>query len=544
MTSYKYDSLYRLIEAKETQNSTQTWRQNFAYDRYGNRTGHEKFIGSTQVTLDSTTHPAIDAATNRFQAGQGYVFDKNGNLTTDAEGRTFVFNGDNKQKEVRDASNAVVGQYFYDGEGRRVKKVTDQDTTIFVYSAGKLIAEYSTAPPPQEPTTKWTVTDQLGSPRVLVDSLGQIVARRDFLPFGEEIHTGVGARSTTLDYGSTEDNVRQKFTGYQKDTETSLDFAEARMYENRFGRFTAVDPLLASGKSADPQTFNRYVYVGNNPIARIDPNGTEWIISTVVTLYGVKYIGPTWIDPDEYDGQKLWSEMIYFSRQSNRWIALDPNTGDWSRQPTREAAYWKYGLYTDFEGGYDGLLEGNFGFQGLINDGVQANDLAYLVAYIKTGDSDRALAQFSKISIQNGVGAGIGKYLIGFLGKAVGVEATDNLVARLGSQAIVPKAARSLGIWGETRLAQFLGGGVEKNTVRLATKLGDRVPDFLVEGVAYEAKAGLNVGLTSAIRKQVLKDADLIAKGAIRGAHWHFFQGAQKDLLDYLTQNGIKYTVH
>lgn len=275
VTSYKYDSLYRLTEAKETQNAVQTWRQNFAYDRYGNRTGHEKFIGATQITLDSTTHPAIDAATNRFQGGQGYVFDKNGNLTTDAEGRAFVFNGDNKQIEVRNASNVVIGQYHYDGEGRRVKKVTDQETTVFVYSAGKLIAEYSTATPTENPTTKWTVTDQLGSPRVLVDSLGQVVSRRDFMPFGEEIFPD-GTHRKTADKYTYGDDVRQKFTGYQKDEETQLDFAEARMYENRFGRFTAVAPLLASGNSKYPKSFNRYVYVAKGPIQRVDRNGLDW----------------------------------------------------------------------------------------------------------------------------------------------------------------------------------------------------------------------------------------------------------------------------
>jgi Bacterial EndoU nuclease len=47
------------------------------------------------------------------------------------------------------------------------------------------------------------------------------------------------------------------------------------MYENRHGRFTAVDPLLASGKSANPQSFNRYVYVLNNPIVATDPSGMQ-----------------------------------------------------------------------------------------------------------------------------------------------------------------------------------------------------------------------------------------------------------------------------
>jgi RHS repeat-associated protein len=55
-------------------------------------------------------------------------------------------------------------------------------------------------------------------------------------------------RTSAQKYGQT-DRVRQKFTGYQKDDETGLDFAEARMYQNLYGRFSAVDPLLASGKS-------------------------------------------------------------------------------------------------------------------------------------------------------------------------------------------------------------------------------------------------------------------------------------------------------
>jgi RHS repeat-associated protein len=281
VTSYKYDSLYRLAHAKETQNGTRTWEQAFTYDRYCNRTGHEKFIGQTELTQTNITHPTIDENTNRFEANQGYAFDKNGNLVTDPtdSGRSFVFNGDNKQKEVRDASNVLIGEYFYDGEGKRVKKHTYQggvldEITIFVYSAGKLIAEYSTAPPPQDPTTKWTVTDQLGSPRILVNSLGEVVARRDFMPFGEEIFPDGAHRTTNLNYNFG-DNIRQKFTGYQKDEETQLDFAEARMYQNLHGRFTAVDPLLASGKSANPQTFNRYVYVINNPLIYTDPTGLQ-----------------------------------------------------------------------------------------------------------------------------------------------------------------------------------------------------------------------------------------------------------------------------
>jgi RHS repeat-associated protein len=69
--------------------------------------------------------------------------------------------------------------------------------------------------------------------------------------------------------------VRQKFTGYLKDAETGLDFAEARMYQNLHGRFTAIDPLLASGQSPDPQTFNRYIYALNRPLVLTDPTGLQ-----------------------------------------------------------------------------------------------------------------------------------------------------------------------------------------------------------------------------------------------------------------------------
>lgn len=124
------------------------------------------------------------------------------------------------------------------------------------------------------PQENYLTTDHLGSPRVITDRTGNVVARRDFMPFGEELGAGVGTRSITLNYAATgTDTVRKRFTGYEKDQETQLDFAEARMYQNKHGRFTAVDPLMASASPGDPQTFNRYVYTGNNPINRTDSTG-------------------------------------------------------------------------------------------------------------------------------------------------------------------------------------------------------------------------------------------------------------------------------
>jgi len=276
--TYKYDELNRLTEAKETTNGAQNWQQTFAYDKFGNRTGFSQTIGTTQLALNNINNPAIDAATNRFTAGQGYVYDFNGNLIQDAEGRTFTFNGDDKQVQVQDANQTIIGTYFYDGDGARVKKVTNTETTIFVYDGGgALAAEYSTAAPIATPNTSYLTTDNLGSPRVITDKTGAVIARRDFMPFGEEIGVGVGGRTESLKYSYTgSDNIRKRFTGYEKDDETQLDFAEARMYQNKHGRFNSVDPMMASASLTNPQTFNRYSYTGNNPINYTDPSGLNW----------------------------------------------------------------------------------------------------------------------------------------------------------------------------------------------------------------------------------------------------------------------------
>lgn len=134
-----------------------------------------------------------------------------------------------------------------------------------------------------EPSTtgeriEWTVTDQLGTPRMIVDQTGAYtsVRRHDYLPFGEELPAGVGSRTTALGYVA--DATRQRFTGYEADGETGLNYAQARYQSSVQGRFTSSDPL--SGNIADPQSWNMYSYVGNNPVNRTDPTGMSYFMGS------------------------------------------------------------------------------------------------------------------------------------------------------------------------------------------------------------------------------------------------------------------------
>ncbi len=233
--NYVYDSLNRLKSAEEKNvNNATVWKQTYVFDRYGNR----NFDVANTTTLGQNfnpniSNPTVNFADNRFTTGQGYVYDLSGNIIQDAEGRSFVYDAENKQKSVSSVSNPNIGTYFFDGDGKRVKKISPTETTIYVYDAGgKLVAEYSTQQA-DTPKINYTTNDHLGSPRITTDQNGQVISRVDYQPYGEEIAST--QRTANLGY-TVQDSVKQGFTGYIKDDETGLDFAQARMYKKELGK--------------------------------------------------------------------------------------------------------------------------------------------------------------------------------------------------------------------------------------------------------------------------------------------------------------------
>lgn len=65
----------------------------------------------------------------------------------------------------------------------------------------------------------------------------------------------------------------QTFTGKERDAETGLDYFGARYFSGAMGRFTSPDAPMMDQRSRDPQSWNLYVYVRNNPLKNIDPDG-------------------------------------------------------------------------------------------------------------------------------------------------------------------------------------------------------------------------------------------------------------------------------
>jgi RHS repeat-associated protein len=65
-----------------------------------------------------------------------------------------------------------------------------------------------------------------------------------------------------------------KFTGKERDTESGLDNFGARYFASSVARFMTPDRAhMASVDPCNPQSWNLYAYVLNNPLTLVDPNG-------------------------------------------------------------------------------------------------------------------------------------------------------------------------------------------------------------------------------------------------------------------------------
>jgi len=266
--SYTYDQINRLLSASEGTN----WTQNYLYDQYGNRAvAPGSYILNGALTPQTLT--AFNSTNNRIQLSN-FAYDQAGNLTADPDtgANGMVYDAENRMTSY--TKSGLTTTYAYDGDGRRVSKTDSTGTLVFVYNAsGQLIAEYSTATQTGTLQTSYLTTDHLGSTRVVTNDTGGVKSRHDLLPFGEEIGSNIGGRSGVAGYAA-QDSTRQRFTSYERDNESSLDFAQARYYSAAQGRFTSTDPvLLTIERLTSPQEINLYAYTRNNPLAFIDPTG-------------------------------------------------------------------------------------------------------------------------------------------------------------------------------------------------------------------------------------------------------------------------------
>ena len=226
----------------------------FGYDEVG-RGAHK-----TQQ-LNGNNYP-LTAGYNRasMMTGETYPSNRTANYTYNTAGQLATFYGNIGDGQTR----TYVSSATYNAAGQKE----------YGYRSGQLLVVGESG------NVRWLVTDHLGSTRMTADSTGSLsgMKRQDYLPFGEDLYAGIRRNAVNGQYGyePPTGSVRQKFTGYERDSETGLDYAQARYFSNTQGRFTSTDPLFIEMKRLPyPQAWNLYAHTRNNPLRYVDPDGLD-----------------------------------------------------------------------------------------------------------------------------------------------------------------------------------------------------------------------------------------------------------------------------
>ncbi len=274
---YVYDGLSRLIRVEDGSGGTV---EEYTYDDDGNRTsatapGH----GAQAATYDGAT--GLQTAAGPLSLS----FDEDGFLA-ERGGEEFTYAPSGELLQAEAGGTTVT--YDYDGLGRMVRRTAGGDETTYLYGnpdnalevtattdeTGELTTyfydDFGNLHAIERGTTRYRIgTDQVGTPRVVVDSGGNVVKQVDRDTYGRVLADSEPGFELPIGYA-----------GGIEDPDTGLVRFGARDYDPETGRFTARDPALYRGSPS-----NLFAYAESAPSDRRDPTGLEtWAASL---YYGI-----------------------------------------------------------------------------------------------------------------------------------------------------------------------------------------------------------------------------------------------------------------
>jgi RHS repeat-associated protein len=335
--TYAYDDEDRLTGFNRTNGDTQTWGLSLVGD------WNNTIINGTQ---QNRTHNAVHEITT-IDANP-LVHDVKGNLATNKNGQTYAWDFENRLATATVPTGCPEGiagthAYAYDALGRRVSKTVGGNTTVFVsdglqkiceYENGTLARSYAYGSYIDEPLVMisgankyYYHSNNLYSVAALTDAAGAVIERYKYDPYGKA--TILAADGTTTRTASIVNNPFM-YDGYYHDTETSLEFVNARYYSSALGRFIARDPIGYVGG------MNLYEYADGSPVKFTDPSGL-YIFLVFVLGAGRVDVWDVSIVRDPVSGKDVWDTKFLFTIDhvfsgnnagTNNPICQDvPNTG-------------------------------------------------------------------------------------------------------------------------------------------------------------------------------------------------------------------------
>lgn len=113
-------------------------------------------------------------------------------------------------------------------------------------------------------TVEYIHADALGSVATVTDANRNVIDRREFAPYGDQLNAPAADRGPG-------------YTGHVEDGLTGLTYMQQRYYDPAIGRFLSVDPVGPLGNPINH--FGRYHYANNNPYRFTDPDGRVAIVT-------------------------------------------------------------------------------------------------------------------------------------------------------------------------------------------------------------------------------------------------------------------------
>jgi RHS repeat-associated protein len=203
----------------------------------------------------------------------GSALDANGNTLTDASGKSYTWDFENRLVQaVVPGTNGGTTTFKYDPFGRRIQKSGPLGTTNYLYdgadlseeidSSGNVLARYTDGRGIDQPlsmlrggTNAYYLSDGIRSITSLSNSAGTLLNTYTYDSFGKQ----------TASSGTLTNPFR--YTGREFDQETGIYFYRHRYYDPQTGRFASEDPAMFFGGN------NFYDYVLNDPTDLVDPTG-------------------------------------------------------------------------------------------------------------------------------------------------------------------------------------------------------------------------------------------------------------------------------
>src|SRR5690554_3656749 len=274
----KMGNITTLQRRGKVTSSTYNLIDNLTYTYTGNQLTKVTDAVTTSITNESTLH-FVDGA----NVDNEYVYDANGNLIKDLNKNitSVTYNYLNLPNIITFADGNSI-TYEYDANGSKLSVAYKIGGNIAeteyvgnkVYKNGTLsmilIEEGYITMNGTTPTYHYFLKDHQGNNRVVMNQSGTVLQVNHYYPFGGFFGDGL-----------QDSNQPYKYNGKEFDDLLGLNMYDygARHYDPATGRWGTPDPLMEKYYSISP-----YVYVANNPVNLIDPDGrfVATIIGTIV----------------------------------------------------------------------------------------------------------------------------------------------------------------------------------------------------------------------------------------------------------------------